>query len=227
MANWRRLIPFIRKTEGGLSRDPDDPAAKQPAPCPHNGQLGWHTNKGITYQTFISNTSLGYDGTCENFFSMPDDIWEKIYKAKIWDAWQLDKMRSQALADIIVDWSFNSGAAGAYKQIRNVMNEKYGMDLPASYSADAVERIRKKINSISWIRELDIRKDLLNQRIQFYQSLNQPKFIDGWTNRVEDLKQETASTVTISMISKLLIGLTTVGAIITGAVIIFRKSKQH
>lgn len=222
MADYRRIIPFIKKVEGGLSRDPEDPAAAHPAPCTHNGQLGWHTNKGITYQTFISNTDLGYAGTCENFFSMPEEIWMKIFKSKIWDPWQLDKIRSQSIADNIVDWSYNSGAGGAWKQIRALFNEKYKMDLPATFNQAAVTDLRKKINSVSFLQEYQVRKDLLQKRFEFIEGLNNPKYEASWKNRIEDLNQETRSSLITSYVIKGLISFFALGTVITGAILIRR-----
>lgn len=228
MASWEKIIPFIKLREGGLSRDPDDLAAKYPAPCAYNGQTGWHTNKGITYETFITNTALGYEGTCENFFEMPAEIWSKIFKAKIWDQWQLDKIRSQSIADIIADWSFNSGAGGAYKRIRDLFNEKYKMDLPAQFGATSVESLRKKINSISFVREFQIRRDLLDKRTEAVKASN-PKYQTGLQNRIDELEAETKRSVQTSYLIKGVISFFTLGFMITGVIIGIRaiRSKRN
>ena len=70
---------FILKSEGGLSNNPNDPAAKNPSPTSEK----WHTNKGVTWSTFVSLApKLGYQPTVQNFLVMPSSIWQKIYLEK-------------------------------------------------------------------------------------------------------------------------------------------------
>ena len=92
-----KLVPFMKKWEGGLSRATTDTASSNPAPWTYKGQSGWHTNKGITYATFISNASrLGYAPTAENFFLMPDALWLKILTGAYINAFPLDEIAGLA-----------------------------------------------------------------------------------------------------------------------------------
>ena len=73
MANYRNIVSFIKSKEGGLSSATTDTASRNPAPC-GNGSNGkpYHTNKGVTWETFSSNaSSLGYTASCSNFLNMP------------------------------------------------------------------------------------------------------------------------------------------------------------
>lgn len=68
---------FILKSEGGLSNNPKDPAARNPSPTPQK----YHTNKGVTWSTFVAlSPKLGYQPTVQNFLVMPSEIWQKIYR---------------------------------------------------------------------------------------------------------------------------------------------------
>lgn len=70
---------FILKSEGGLSNNPNDSASKKPSPTSEK----WHTNKGVTWSTFVSLApQLGYQPTVQNFLVMPSTIWQKIYREK-------------------------------------------------------------------------------------------------------------------------------------------------
>ena len=60
MANYKKIMPFVRKWEGGLSNNKSDNASKNPSPCEYNGKKGWHTNKGVTWTTFKGSANLGY-----------------------------------------------------------------------------------------------------------------------------------------------------------------------
>ena len=54
MADYKNIVAFIRKVEGGLSSAQTDSAKQNPSPC-GNGKNGkpYHTNKGIQWITFI------------------------------------------------------------------------------------------------------------------------------------------------------------------------------
>src|SRR5690606_10527030 len=106
-----------------------DTASSYPAPWSYKGQTGWHTNKGITYQTFVSNASrLGYEATAENFFKMPDEIWLKILKGVYMKAFPLDRIshlpRIQA---VIITWAWGSGPAGAERYLANFQRQVMGI----------------------------------------------------------------------------------------------------
>ena len=73
-----KTIPYILKMEGGLSNHANDSASSFPSPTPQK----YHTNKGITYKTFIDSANLGYEPTLNNFLTMPNKIWQDIYVKK-------------------------------------------------------------------------------------------------------------------------------------------------
>lgn len=193
MADYRRQIGFIKKWEGGLSNNLNDPASAYPMPCTYAGQSGWHTNKGITWQTFSSSAaSLGYAASCENFISMPDSIWLKIFKKRYWDAFSLDNYNSQSIADIVVAWAWGSGLGGAYRQMAKFLNGNYGTNLSeekSDYSSAAVAKIRDVFNTITrrGKREELVQQELIEHFRNFYISLNKPYYLNGWLNRLNEL----------------------------------------
>lgn len=198
MANHRNQVGFIKKWEGGLTNDPRDVGpASYPAPCVYLGQTGWHTNKGIIYQTFESNAAkLGYAPSCENFIRMPDHIWLKIYKVSYWDKFFLDTYRSQAIADLIVSLAWGSGVGGAYKQLAKFLNTNYGTNLPATtsgYNTANAKRIRDVFNQVTRTAasEKRVHAKFIAHYRQFYISLNNPTYIKGWLRRVNDLYEFT------------------------------------
>lgn len=197
MADYRKQIGFIKKWEGGMSNNPNDPASAYTMPCAYAGQTGWHTNKGITWLTFISNAkALGYNASCENFIAMPDAIWLKIFKKAFWDKYQLDSYKSQAVADIIVSWAWGSGLGGAYRQLAKFLNGNYGTNLPdqkSNFSTVNVNKIRDVFNTITSRkpREKTVREELIAHYRNFYISLNKPYYIKGWLNRLNALDEFT------------------------------------
>lgn len=203
MADHRNQIEFIKKWEGGLSNDPRDIGpASYPAPCVYNGQVGWHTNKGIIYRTFEMNAKLGYNPSCANFFAMPDYIWLKIFKHGFWDKFLLDSYRSQSIADIIVSFAWGSGIGGAHRQLAKFLNANYGSNLPittSSYSLENAGKIRELFHKITKtaIGEKRVQEKLIEHYRQFYISLNNPTYIRGWLNRLNELNEFTYASLRI------------------------------
>ncbi len=201
MADYRRQIGFIKKWEGGMSRNPNDSASSFPMPCLYAGSYGWHTNKGVTWRSFFSNANaLGYLASCENFIAMPDAIWLKIFKQKYWDAFDLDGYRSQAIADIIVAWAWGSGNGGAYRQLAKFLNANYASNFSermSDYNSQSVQKIKELFNAITKKnkREAIVHEELIEHFRNFYYSLNQPYYIKGWLNRLEDLNEFTSESL--------------------------------
>lgn len=178
MANFLILVPFLLKAEGGLSRDKTDTASKFPCPTPYQGKKGWHTNKGITYQTWINTFGKSKDA---RFFEMSDEDWAKITKPKYWDKWKADEIKSQAVANILVDYVFNSGTNG----IKNVQ-KLIGVNPDSIVGPKTLEAVNNQ-------SEKEFLTKLYNERYRFYDAIiasnpSQEKYKKGWYNRVKDLK---------------------------------------
>lgn len=187
MADASKIIPHILQWEGGLSRNPADSASKDPAPCEYKGIKGYHTNKGVTYTTFRSLAKpLGYEPSCENFFLMPDEIFLKIFKTGYWNGFKLDDYKSQKIANLIVSWAWASGAYGAYRQLKKFFEKHYNTKLTGTYNEN-INTIRDLFNKETLKNENEIYQNLVSDYKFFYYSLNQPTFIKGWINRVNDL----------------------------------------
>lgn len=184
-----KLVPFIQESEGGLSRDPKDSASSNPAPWTHKGVSGWHTNKGITYSTFVSNASrLGYAPTADNFFNMPDDIWLKILKGAYMKPFPLDKIshlpRIQA---VIITWAWGSGVGGATTRLANFQREVMGIKDSNITANEIVDNFRKHINPINereWFQKLCDRREQDFRKMPTFSAHGK-----GWLNRLAKFRQ--------------------------------------
>ena len=78
MADYKKITPFERQVEGGLSNDPKDYAAKFPCPFPYNGKT-YHTNKGWTWAVWSSLVG-STQASANRFFVMTDEDWDFLYK---------------------------------------------------------------------------------------------------------------------------------------------------
>lgn len=92
MADVNKLVPFILRWEGGFVNDPDD--------------LGGATNKGVTIATYEAYCKKkGYPKpTVERLKNLTQEEWTEILKTMYWDRWKADEIKSQSVANILVDW---------------------------------------------------------------------------------------------------------------------------
>mgnify|MGYP003057306386 CR=1 FL=1 len=102
MANIKILAPFILSFEGGYVNDPHDP--------------GGATNRGVTIATW---RQVGYDKDGDGDIDVadlklitPDDAVSRVMKPHYWDRCQADRIKSQSVANIMVDWVWASGKHG-------------------------------------------------------------------------------------------------------------------
>jgi lysozyme family protein len=184
MANYQNLISDILYFEGGLSKDKNDTASKNPVP----DNSGNHTNRGVTWATFLSlSTKLGYNATADLFYKMPKDIWLKIYKVGYWDYIKAGSLNSQAIANLYLQMAWGSGRDTAITQMFNWLNQ---------YQKGIV-KVKTKDNIIKAINDLTKSPEnektlflfLWDIRLKFLQSLkNWEIYKNGWTKRMNAIK---------------------------------------
>ena len=174
MANWRNIIPFIRKAEGGLSKHSKDSAAKNPVP---DGS-GYHTNKGITWGTFTGLAArLGYTPTPALFYQMPDWVWEKIWKSGFWDAVKGDRITSQGVADILADFAWGAGPGRAIRVVQKVV----GVPVDGRLGPQTLAAINRRGSGLI--------EPLAAAKKAFYLSLQSAAtFGAGWSKRLDELE---------------------------------------
>lgn len=169
MANHRILKPFILKWEGGFANDPND--------------LGGATMKGITLDTYKAYCRRkGYpQPTIERLKNIPDKHWEEIYKTLYWDRWKADLIRSQRVANILVDWVWHSGKHGI---IRPQMVLGVTADgIVGNKTITAVNQAGDKLFDALWQDRVSFLTSIAKSRPQ------NAKFLRGWLNRLNDLKR--------------------------------------
>jgi hypothetical protein len=181
MANFNDIKGLTLKWEGGLSKATTDTASRNPSPYVHKGVTGWHTNKGVTYSTFVSaSKKLGFENNANNFINMPDAIWNKIAKGLYWDNLNLDQLKSNGVAFQLFSWNWGAGT-GWFPRIKRFLTSK-GIEWNGKSStlSDSMNKLIEKQGEKKTIADLDI------QQKEYYTSLNQPANIKGWINRIKD-----------------------------------------
>ena len=179
MANYTLLIPHILRWEGGYANDPSD--------------KGGETNKGVTIATWkahgydcaekIPVVKVGnktYTNVTKSLYEITDAQWNLIFKKGYWDIWRADEIRNQAVANVLVDWVYNSGTIGitAPQRILGVTADGRVGD--------------KTMAAVNSIHPLELYVKVQATRHNFVENIvqrdtAQAKFLAGWKNRINSL----------------------------------------
>jgi len=185
MANYKFVIPFFHKKEGGLSRAYTDSASSNPSPCVIGGQTGWHTNQGITWGSFTGNAyKVGYSASCNNFASMPTSIWNGIFKKSYWDFWGSDNIPYQSIADFMT-WSVWGSGGGSFGGSRGSIPFLTRFVRDKGYDPRSKSEVKAILMQLARKNERKLWEELIQERRDFYVRLNQPANIRGWNNALD------------------------------------------
>lgn len=170
MANPKLLFDFIRKWEGGWAD--------------HKADKGGKTNMGITLSTW---RSCGYDKDSDGDIDADDlklitldDVYN-VFKKHYWDRWMADYIKSQSLANILVDWVWASGS--------------YGIKIPQDLLQVQCDGIvgMVTLQTLNQTNAREFFQIIKEARLKFIDDIcrkdpSQDVFRKGWTNRINDIK---------------------------------------
>lgn len=169
MADVMKLVPFILKWEGGFVDDPDD--------------LGGATNRGVTIGTYATYCKKkGYPApTVERLKNLSEKDWAEILKTLYWDRWKADNIKSQSVANILVDWVWASGVNGI-----KIPQQVLGVTVDGIVGA-------KTLAALNARNPKELFEEIKEARVQFIEDIcrKRPvnnKFKKGWLNRINSLQ---------------------------------------
>lgn len=169
MAQCEILFPFILSWEGGFVDDPDD----------HGGA----TNQGVTISTW---RKVGYDKDGDADIDVDDlrlltvdDVYHRVLKPHYWNRCRADKINSQAIANILVDWVWASGA-WAIKYTQQILG----------LQADGIVG-PKTLAAINEANPETLFNDIWSRRERHFRACaaqpGQAKFLKGWLRRLHSI----------------------------------------
>lgn len=166
MADYKKLIPIIKRWEGGYVNHPLD--------------KGGCTNSGVTISAY--RYAFGKSKTCEDLKNMKDEEWEYIFKTNYWNRWCADQINSQAIANICVDYVWASGVYGIkyVQQILGVVVD--GIVGQKTLAALNGYKNQKQLFEKIWARRKKHFDDIVKR------NPSQKVFLKGWYNRLNSFK---------------------------------------
>lgn len=167
MADARKLMPVILKWEGGFVNDPLD--------------RGGATNKGVTIGTFLS---FYPNKTVDDLKRITDDQWLTIFKNGYWDPWRADQINNQAVANIVVDWAWASGARTSIRKVQELL----GVTVDGLVGNQTITAINSADPEELFDRIKVARYDFVDAIVK--RDPSQKRFINGWKNRIKSIKYE-------------------------------------
>lgn len=162
MADYRVLVPIIKKWEAGFSNNPND--------------SGGPTNKGVTLATF--RQFYGQNKTVNDLKAITDAQWLNIFLSGYWNKVRATEINNQSIANIVVDWAWASGPDTAARKVQKIV----GVDVDGIVGP-------KTLAAINAYNPQQLFDRIKAERITFVENLvkQRPKdsvFLTGWKNRI-------------------------------------------
>ncbi len=171
MALFSQSLNSVLKHEGGFVNDPED--------------RGGATNMGITLATLADWRRKTV--TAEDVKALTKTEAAGIYKARYWDRMSLDLLRSQPLAEAVMDFGVNAGVKTAGKALQQSLNWVRGAEALAKDGVIGPQTLREV--NLAPDRELALK--FFEVRARFYVNISRRrplnrKFLYAWMVRALD-----------------------------------------
>lgn len=170
-----------------MSNNPKDLLpAKDPCPVDTLGKPkligGYHTNKGITWTTWKSMSKIcNYIPSAKLWYEMPPGIWEKIMELGFWTIIKGSQIKSQGIADIMINWAFMSGPGTVVMKMQRF--------LALNQDGNIGPLTLKAVNDRSALDDTKFISEFLDYNLKFLLSLSSLSYAHaGWTNRINALR---------------------------------------
>ena len=180
--NLDKYLEFVARWEGKYGRSMEDSASSYFCPTPHSDGKKYHTSHGITYRTWVN--SFGTDNDKE-FYSMPSEMWFKIFKTRFWDKVQGDKLPFN-IAVLTTEFAWMSGVSVGGKTLQRAL-VKLGQVVEIDGQIG-----NQTIQAVNNVNPDQLFDEMIKLRASFYERIavgKNAKWKKGWLNRLEAVKK--------------------------------------
>jgi lysozyme family protein len=229
MADFRKLVGHTLKWEGGLSADPRDTGALRYG---HSGKYvdpkypayPVHTNKGVIWATYTEyKKKKKQTPNADEFIAMPQAVWLDIYKTLFWDSVWGDQIKSQAIAEILMEAKWGGGNVGL-KRVVERLQKVVGAPIDGSMGRITIDALNKYTKNKA--KETALADELLGAWLAHYKAQGAIKWStygNGWTNRLNELKNRAYDTIAKGLASNK--GKALVGAVVLASLAYLYRDK--
>ena len=178
--NLDKYLEFVARWEGKYGKSIEDSASSYFCPTPYQG-VKYHTSHGITYRTWTNTFGTTKD---KEFYSMPSEMWFKIFKTRFWDKISGDNLPFN-IAVLTTEFAWMSGVQVGAKQLQQALvNLGQYIVVDGEIGGQTI----KAINSV----DLGLLfNEMIKVRTGFYNRIavgKNAKWKKGWLNRLEAVK---------------------------------------
>jgi lysozyme family protein len=191
MANYKLIIPHVKKNEGGLADTlKDTNPAKNPSPIknPKTG-LYYHTNKGIIWGTWVAwSKKKGIAADAQRWYRMSDADWEDVMKTLYWDSVFGDKINSQAIAEILFEAVWGGSAKSLIVYLQTYLrNAGYNVAVDGAMGKETYTALNDFTKNDK--KHAQLIKDLTAKRLATLQTLSSWSWAGkAWTRRLYEIQ---------------------------------------
>jgi len=161
---FKRFFTKLLLNEGGYSNDPLDSGGK--------------TIYGITKRDYPDHFHLVYRLYKDGKTALAEQAASNFYFVEFYNP-LYENIKDEQLAFRIFDFSVNAGKKRAVKILQRTINKSgiYNLDIDGIFGEKTLEAVNNLDLNTMYVAELK----------GYYISLNQPRFIKGWLNRLKNL----------------------------------------
>jgi lysozyme family protein len=192
VANYKLIIPHVKKNEGGLTSIPKDTnPAKNPSPIkdPKTG-LFYHTNKGIIWGTWVAwSKKKGIPVDAQRWYKMSDADWESVMKTLFWDSVYGDKINSQAIAEILFEAVWGGSAKSLIVYLQTYLrNQGLNVAVDGAMGKETYTALNEFTKNDK--KHAQLIKDLTAKRLATLKTLPSWSWAGtAWTRRLNEIQE--------------------------------------
>ena len=117
MAQFSLYLPLLTQVEGGFQKNPKDRGNYN-----SKGELVG-TNLGISAPVY--EAYIGFPPNERDMLNITKDVAASIFKDWFWDRIGASQIKSQSVANIIVDHGVNAGLASIGRIVQRILNKDF------------------------------------------------------------------------------------------------------